>query len=396
MNDYDDEEITDIESKLMKLQIYDAFTPASPIPSNLFCGRNDQKASIIRGLNKRGGHVALYGDRGVGKTSLGLYIKSYLSKRNIDARKIECSSADDFASVARKILDEYNISYDQTITTKKEGGINGLFTGKIGTEIQKGPNCDLDNPIWVASKIKNVEGVLIIDEFDTILDKDEKGKFSQFMKYLSDNGCGLHILIVGISRSISELMVGHASIERSLTQVLLPRMTKQELAEIIQKGEERTGLKFEDEVTESIVSMSHGMPYFTHSLALESSIIAISSGRMNVTSEDFKMGLEKALDGIDETLKTKYKNAVGVQGSQNMKRIIYSAAKIGCTDEFTLKHWTDEYSTLFGATNTQAIYGSMANRIGNEPDKIISKVGHGTYIFNDPQMPCYILLLGKP
>lgn len=390
----------DIERKIRKSGIMDAFTPKCPISTDaLFCGRANEAQSIVRGLYTPGGHVVLYGDRGVGKTSLANHVAFQLSKLEIDTHFISsCTSSDSFSSVAIRILDEFGIDYNETITTKNEGGIGikGVVSGSHEREVQKKPNYDFDNPAWIASQIKNKDGVLIIDEFDTIPDVREREKFSLLMKNLSDNQSSLHILLVGISRNISDLMGGHSSIDRSLTQVLLPRMSDDELADIIEKGSQRATIQFKPIAKRRIVSLSNGMPYFTHSLALESSIIAISEDRKFVTPGDLDRGINEAMKNMDASLRSRYDKAVGVQGTTNMKRIIYSAAMIGSTNSFTLKQWTDKYSELFGETSQQSISGSMAKRIGTESDKIISKKDYGTYVFNDPQMPCYILLLGKP
>ena len=374
--------------RIEKSEINKVFTPSCPISAQFFCGRIKETNTLVNGL---------YGDRGVGKTSLANYVASIMQQSHI-VKKIFCSSSDNFFSIAVRILEIYGISYDETITTKKEGGvsISNVASGHIGKEVHKKLISDVENSTWVGSKIKDKEGVLIIDEFDTIPDIKEKEKFSQLMKYLSDTNSELHLLLVGISRNIAELMGGHASVDRSLTQVLLPRMSKDELFDILKKGEERAKIQFDEEVAEKIVSMSHGLPYFTHSLALEASKIVVCEERKNVTLDDFETGLKTVLDNIEASLKDKYDKAIGVHGSLNMKRIIYAAAKVGCTDRFTAKQWTNEYAMLFGKKTQQSIYGSMSKNIGSEPDKFILKIDKATFVFNDSRMPCYILLLGKP
>lgn len=394
------DDILERQRRIKKSRILEAFTPSCPIDATLFCGRTDETNSIVNGLSTPGRHVVLYGDRGVGKTSLANYVATIMRKSGVRVERIGCSPSDSFESIAVKILNKFGIKYDETIISKTGGGIGlgNVLSGRKEKEVQKRQICDIDNPTWLASKIvdEEIKGVLIIDEFDTIPDVSEKEKFSQLIKYLSDNNSQLHILLVGISRSVSELMGGHASIDRSLTQVWLKRMSDLELLDIIKKGEDRTELQFEEEVAQKIVSMSHGFPYFTHSLALEASTIAVCDERKVVTMDDYNEGLEKALENIEASLKQKYDKAIGVQKTQNMKRIVYSAAVIGSNADFSMKEWTESYKELYGEKSQQSLSGSMAYKIGNDPDKIISKVSRGIYTFNDSRMPCYILLLGKP
>ena len=47
------------------------FKPATPIDNvSLFCGRVRQRQTVVDAINQSGQHVVLYGERGVGKTSL--------------------------------------------------------------------------------------------------------------------------------------------------------------------------------------------------------------------------------------------------------------------------------------------------------------------------------------
>ena len=379
--------------------INDVFTPSCPISVEFFCGREEETKTLVNGLLRPGGHAVLFGDRGIGKTSLANYLSSIMTElKSLTVRKISCSSSDSFSSIAVRILEKYGINHDETITTKKEGGfgLSNVASAHVGKEILKNPISDVNNPIWVGSKIKDENGILVIDEFDTIHDIKEKEKFSLLMKFLSDNNSKLHILLVGISRNITELMGGHASVDRSLTQVLLPRMSKEELYDILKKGEKRIKIQFDQEVAEKIVSISHGLPYFTHSLALEASKIVVCDERKKVTLEDFNKGLRIALENIEISLKDKYEKAIGVKGSLNKRKIIYAAAIVGCTDIFTAKQWTNEYARLFEKKSQQSIYGSMSKNLGSEPDKFILRIDTATFVFSDSRMPCYILLLGKP
>ena len=52
-------------------QINSRFTPAAPLRDReLFCGRVTQILDVISGVQEPGRHVILFGERGVGKTSL--------------------------------------------------------------------------------------------------------------------------------------------------------------------------------------------------------------------------------------------------------------------------------------------------------------------------------------
>ena len=63
--------ITDDQSYLLIAEINMAFTPAAPVDSkDLFAGRKREIEKVIGTVFQPGQHAVIYGERGVGKTSL--------------------------------------------------------------------------------------------------------------------------------------------------------------------------------------------------------------------------------------------------------------------------------------------------------------------------------------
>ncbi|MFY9719669.1 MAG: ATP-binding protein [Candidatus Cybelea sp.] len=74
------DETREFEEGLKRLhyEASEVFTPSSPIDSNdLFAGRRQQVTQIINAINQGGQHAGLYGERGVGKTSLANVIVGF-------------------------------------------------------------------------------------------------------------------------------------------------------------------------------------------------------------------------------------------------------------------------------------------------------------------------------
>lgn len=60
-----------LDFKHLQHQASAVFTPAVPISSDsLFAGRSTQISKLVDAINQRGQHAVLFGERGVGKTSL--------------------------------------------------------------------------------------------------------------------------------------------------------------------------------------------------------------------------------------------------------------------------------------------------------------------------------------
>ncbi|MEM9906126.1 MAG: ATP-binding protein [Cyanobacteria bacterium P01_D01_bin.44] len=87
------------------------FTPSAPIDSQeLFAGRLDQVGQVVNAVAQKGQHVILYGERGVGKTSLANVIPQ-ITKKMTDSEVfsaiINCDGVDNFTSLWEKNFREF-------------------------------------------------------------------------------------------------------------------------------------------------------------------------------------------------------------------------------------------------------------------------------------------------
>jgi len=92
----------------------DAFARAisTPIDENdLFAGRGTEVRKMLEASMERGKHVILFGERGVGKTSLARVFHSLFPStlRHIFSIREQADPSDDFASVWRKIFKDIHI-----------------------------------------------------------------------------------------------------------------------------------------------------------------------------------------------------------------------------------------------------------------------------------------------
>src|SRR5262245_52890933 len=95
------------------IQAGSIFTPTSPIDArSLFAGRDEQVRVIVDVINQKGQHAMLYGERGVGKTSLANILPEFLSNPagSILAPRINCDSTDSFESVWKKAFEQIELT----------------------------------------------------------------------------------------------------------------------------------------------------------------------------------------------------------------------------------------------------------------------------------------------
>src|SRR4051794_10335809 len=96
----------------LAIRVGTVFTPAAPINRNeLFAGRKDQLLRVLDAINQRGQHAVIYGERGVGKTSLANILTVHLRAPNgiLIAPHVTCAKGDDYSSIWRKVFTEIEL-----------------------------------------------------------------------------------------------------------------------------------------------------------------------------------------------------------------------------------------------------------------------------------------------
>ena len=119
------------EIKINKSGVRSVFTPHTPIQSvDLFFGRQREVQRIIEHLSTPGQHSLLFGERGVGKSSLANVACEVLLKNIVDGKFLRkrCDSSDTFLTIVSMPLNEVGIDIYAYMNEEQkcEGGKDGL------------------------------------------------------------------------------------------------------------------------------------------------------------------------------------------------------------------------------------------------------------------------------
>ncbi len=318
------------------VQLGNIFTPATPIrDTKLFCGRKTLIVRIADAVNQHGMHCILFGERGVGKTSLANILANVIGAATlgeITVANVNCDTTDTYGSLMLKLM-------RRIITVHKTPSVG--FRNASNPELRQIPASDMlpDKPVPddVLMLLQSISAnwLLILDEFDRLTDKDSIRLMSDTIKTLSDNAVSATILLVGVANDVDSLLEGHHSIERCLTQAWMPRMTHGELSEIVSEGLEQVGMKMSESDQWYIPTVSQGYPHYTHLLALHSARRALHNGRDVVERGDIVAAIVYALTMTERSIQDNYASAVYSANPSALYKQVLLACAIAETDAFS-------------------------------------------------------------
>ncbi len=294
--------------------INQAFTPGAPIDSlDLFAGRRKQVQKVIGTIFQRGQHVVLFGERGVGKTSLARTLFDFLvlsGISNYQIARVNCAEGMDFETIWKNAFKQFVFTDGEASTT-------------LDDALSENPNSE---SIRETFQLLDVPTIVIFDEFDRLEDENIERLMADTIKSLSDNTIQTTLIFVGIADSVDQLIGEHPSTERAIVQVPMPRMSKAELLEIVDKGLARCkGMSVVAAVRERLADLAHGLPTYTHLLTREAATAAVNEGRLEITMADLQTALKEATDSHLASLLTPYNKAV-----TSAKGVMFAPVLLAC------------------------------------------------------------------
>ncbi len=318
----------------LDVRVSQVFTPATPVrEADLFAGRIEQVRRVVDAINQDGQHAVIFGERGVGKTSLSNILATKLTASGCEvlAPKVTCESSDTYASLWRKVLSEIDLI--------KKRSVMG-FQMTIFEETKTASEVVGENPM--PDDIRRLFTLLggdrvvyiVIDEFDRITDPKLRRSVADTIKAFSDHATPTTIIIVGVSDNVNTLVEEHESIERCLVQIPMPRMSAIESAQILATGGRKLGIAFSLDAINQIVGLSQGLPHYTHLLALHSVRCCLDSKKSEVGLEHVDSAIHKAVENAQQSLKVTYYKAVTSPRKDALHSQVLLACALAQPDEF--------------------------------------------------------------
>lgn len=373
--------------EIRRRTLYEVFTPAAPVDRReVFSGRSDQLAALQEVMWQKGQHAVIYGERGVGKTSLAKVAREIAANEEKFQAHVTCDSADTFDSLWRKILAE--------IAIEEGGEVSSALDRAPLTAM--GPN---EVRVVLSALTAATPAVLFIDEFDVILDQDTRRAMAETVKVLSDQGVNATLVLVGVAESVTDLIDAHESTERNIIQVPMPRMSPQERRQIIDRGLEIAEMTIADDAATRITTLSQGLAQFVHLLAQRSGLVCIDKGRDEVATEDVTDAIDIALRDTHASVTNAYYKAA-TSNQQTLYPSVLLACALAQPDErgfFSAKSLVEPISEIAGKRLEIPAFGPHLDKLATERGPVLFKAGEKRkfrYRFKNPLMQPYVLMRG--
>lgn len=405
--DYD-KPLTLDEAEAIKIAAGNVFRPRAPISTQaLFAGRWEQMTAIADAVSQPGLHVVIYGERGVGKSSLanvlepvlGVLDKKVGRQFSRFVAKVNTNQGDSFKTLWSRIFHE--VSWQQDKPTMGFVPQPGFKRVTLSEAFSLSNEPSIDDVRRVLTSIPG--SVFIFDEFDRG-SQQLRTDFTDLIKALSDYAVDSTVIIVGVANTIDELVRDHQSIGRSIIQVHLPRMRDSELAEIITRTSKELGVVFDDAASWLIIKTSQGLPNYTHLIGLHAVRHAALTGfTRRIALNHVHMSFETSVKQSLQTIQEMYLKATRSSHADALYKSVILACSIASSSaghphgEFYPSDVVDPLSVILkrDKVTVATCQGHLAEFCDNKRGPVLIKEGSPRsyrYRFSEPLLPPFIYM----
>lgn len=334
-----------------RLALRDALAASQPVVMReSFAGRHDPMARLINAIEEQRVHVVIYGERGIGKTSLAHVFAETAREARYHVIYASCGTAANFSDMFRSILSRIPRIFHNSVMPNSP-------------EAEAGDNFDIMLPEGeygareladVLSGVVGTRVLVILDEYDRVLDVNFRRDVAELIKNLSDRAARVQLVITGVALNLDELIGYAPSIRRNITGLPMTPMSREEMRELLRMGERAAEIRFGEDAVETIGQMAGGSPYLVRLLGHQAGLLALDDRRDLVTDADARRSVDLVIRDWQASLPRRVQSNLSREETKTHWQLLVSAAKAGSSADgwFTVD---DVYAEMGGALSQLAI-----------------------------------------
>lgn len=389
-------------------------TPSAHIttPERLF-GRSKKLTQIERAFNSSGRHVFIHGDRGVGKTSLGMTAANLHQHTSEEPIYVLCSEGSTFSDIIYAVGNNALPLRERMETSGGGLNVGGSFAG-FGANFKPAdkPRAAFERPADLNAAVDIIryinsrrEGttVVVIDELERLKNEDDKVKLAEFVNSVSSVQDKTKFILSGIGRTVDELLGAHPSATRKLEAIGLDPIPHNELWAIVSTVADELGVDVQMEHLMRSSILSDGFPHYVHLIA-ESLFWAMFEDTLEVrvtTNEHFKLAVKGALERTEVEHKAAYRKAVEkVKNSSEYELALWALADKTETRRQLTSIYEDSYCKIYSRSLPNHMDKNQLNQRllrlkNNAHGNIVVEYGSGWFSFRETIMRGYVRLVAE-
>lgn len=315
-------------------------------------GREKELDRIKKALYISGRHVFIYGDRGVGKSSLAATAANRYQSSDSEYIDIGCGPDSTLfsivANIAYQAINATKIDKTKVSTTV---GIEAKFfklaqTKEVTRNDLLAEMRSLSDSVELLKEVAlfhSQKPIIVLDEFDRIADHAQRELFADLLKHLGDKKIGIKFIFTGVAKSLGEILGAHHSAIRQLETVELTRLSWEGRWDIIRSAISEFGLTMDHEIEIRIAAVSDGFPFYVHLLTEKIlwSVFEDDDTLTDIDMDHYQIGLRSAIGSIDAELRRPYDTVMHCR-DDDLEEILWSTAD----SEFLDRYLKDMYESF--------------------------------------------------
>ena len=355
-----------------RLALRDSLGASQPVTAReAFAGRHEAMAQLINAIEEQRVHVVIYGERGIGKTSLAHVFTQTAREARYHVIYASCGTAANFPDMFRSVLALIPHIYHATVLPNSpEAELGGNFdtmlpAGEFGAR-------ELAD---ILAGVVGTRVLVILDEYDRVVDSNFRREVAELIKNLSDRAARVQLVITGVALNLDELIGYAPSIRRNVAGLPMRPMNAGEVRDLLRLGERAADIQFGDESVALVTRMSAGSPYLVRLLGHQAGINAINAGRDRVTEADASNAIERVISDWRASLPRRVQANLALEEARTHWDLLVAAARAGNSADgwFTV----DDVYTEMGGALTQLVIERDLKLFVNNVDLLERREGPG-------------------